>query len=87
MGASNVLSSTVATCTIMVGLTMPVPRNADDIATRANCSARPGMNHNRYARPCSIVASSAATERKYGSVSTNPIAIEKAPRIAASNRD
>ena len=36
-------NSTVSICTIMVGLTMPVPRSAEPIATAANCSASPGV--------------------------------------------
>jgi hypothetical protein len=47
IGASTVLSNTVATCTTIAGFTIPVPRSADDIATNANCNAMPGRNQNR----------------------------------------
>ena len=42
------LRMTVAVCTIMPGLKLPVPRSAAPIATIANCSAIAGMNQVRY---------------------------------------
>ena len=47
-GASTMLRMTVAVCTTMPGRKLPVPRSADAIAIRPNCSASAGMNHNRY---------------------------------------
>ena len=41
-GASTMLTTTVASCTSIVGLTMPVPRSAEPMAIIANCSASPG---------------------------------------------
>ena len=41
------LSATVPAWTTIVGLTTPVPRKAEPIATSANCSARPGVNQRR----------------------------------------
>ncbi len=46
-GSQRGVDNTVNTCTIMVGLTMPVPRNAEDMETSANCSASPGKNQYR----------------------------------------
>jgi len=37
IGANTVFNTTVSTCTTMVGLTIPVPRRAEPIATIANC--------------------------------------------------
>ena len=55
--------TTVVTCTITVGRTMPVPRKAEPITSATNCSASAGMNQSRYVVPASITASSTATER------------------------
>ena len=57
------LSPIASACTIMVGRTIPVPRKADDITMKANCSASAGTNQIRYVVPASIVAWSAATAR------------------------
>ena len=46
-GASTMLRMTVAVCTTMPGRKLPVPRSADPIATRPNCSASEGMNQSR----------------------------------------
>ncbi len=40
--------TTVSTCTIMVGCTIPVPRSADPMETTANCNAKLGRNQCRY---------------------------------------
>ena len=39
--------TTVAVCTIMPGLKLPVPRSAEPMATIANCSDIAGMNQSR----------------------------------------
>jgi hypothetical protein len=62
IGASTILIVTVNAWTYMVGFTIPMPRNADDIASIANCKASAGINQNRYVVPASVVAASAATE-------------------------
>ena len=46
-GASTMLMMTVAVCTTMPGLKLPVPRSAAPITTIGNCSAIAGMNHDR----------------------------------------
>ncbi len=46
-GASMMLMITVAVCTTMPGLKLPVPRSAAPIATSANCIDIAGMNHVR----------------------------------------
>src|SRR6187551_779583 len=43
IGASSMLRTTVAVCTTMPGLKLPVPRSADPIATMANCSDIAGV--------------------------------------------
>ena len=53
---------TVSAWTYIVGATMPMPRNADDIANITNCRPRAGMNQTRYVVPAATVAASAATE-------------------------
>ena len=46
-GARTRFTSTVKTCTIMVGRTIPVPRRAAAIETRANCAPSAGMKKSR----------------------------------------
>jgi hypothetical protein len=53
---------TVSAWTAIVGVTMPIPRSADAIASIANCKASAGMNQTRYVVPASTVGASAATE-------------------------
>ncbi len=54
IGASAVFRSTVSAWIAIVGLTMPVPRNAEPMTTCAKPSARPGRNQYRYVTPCGL---------------------------------
>jgi len=72
IGARTILRITVAACTTIVGFTIPVPRSPEPRTTIANCSAIPGMNQWRKARPASRVASSAPKNRMYGPATAMP---------------
>ena len=62
VGASTMLSSTVATW-IAVGIfRSPIPRSAAPIATSGNCSDSAGTNHVRYSIPRAAVTASAASQ-------------------------
>ena len=41
------LITTVSICAVIAGLTIPVPRRAEAIATNANCSESPGRYQRR----------------------------------------
>jgi hypothetical protein len=62
IGARMMFIATVSAWTYITGATMPMPRNADDIANIANCRPSAGMNQTRYVVPASTVAASAAIE-------------------------
>ena len=62
-GARMAFRNTVSTCTIMVGLTIPVPRSAEPMATTANCRPRLGRNQCRYSMPAATAAAASAPKR------------------------
>ncbi len=62
-GASAMFNATETLPTIMPGLKSPMPRNAAETATSANCRAMAGTNHHRNWRTSAAVAASALKAR------------------------
>jgi hypothetical protein len=84
IGASTMLRITEADCATMPGLKLPVPRNAEAIATSANCSAIAGTIHTRYSTVRARVVSSALISRAYGALAASPIIRNSPPATTDS---
>src|SRR5262245_53204397 len=64
-GARIMFRITVAVCTTMPGLKLPVPRSAALITAMKYCSDIAGMNQRRYVSASTLVSASALSARVY----------------------